>query len=147
MFRDMGRTHADARLEAESSAHLARALASGEYVGWLASPSAAPDEIVGGAGVLLRPFLPRPNPAGGAPLVGREALVVNVYTDAAWRRRGVARRLMEAILAWAPTAGVVNVVLHASDDGRPLYESLGFVPTNEMRYLGGNRDEAGTSDR
>jgi hypothetical protein len=25
------------------------------------------------------------------------------------------------------------VSLHASDFGRPLYESLGFRPTNEMR--------------
>jgi len=28
------------------------------------------------------------------------------------------------------------VVLHASDDGRPLYDKLGFTPTNEMRYDG-----------
>jgi hypothetical protein len=27
-------------------------------------------------------------------------------------------------------------VLHASSTGRPLYERLGFVSTNEMRYLG-----------
>jgi hypothetical protein len=26
------------------------------------------------------------------------------------------------------------VALHASDAGRPLYQSLGFVPTNEMRW-------------
>ena len=27
----------------------------------------------------------------------------------------------------------MHVTLHASDKGRPLYESLGFEPTNEMR--------------
>jgi len=27
----------------------------------------------------------------------------------------------------------VHVTLHASDKGRPLYESLGFEATNEMR--------------
>jgi hypothetical protein len=27
-------------------------------------------------------------------------------------------------------------VLHASDDGRALYDKLGFTPTNEMRYDG-----------
>jgi hypothetical protein len=31
---------------------------------------------------------------------------------------------------------VARLVLHASDDGRALYESLGFVATNEMRYAG-----------
>jgi hypothetical protein len=30
-------------------------------------------------------------------------------------------------------AEVRRIVLHASDDGRRLYERLGFVPTNEMR--------------
>jgi hypothetical protein len=28
--------------------------------------------------------------------------------------------------------GLVAVFLHASDEGRPLYESLGFKATNEM---------------
>ncbi len=68
--------------------------------------------------------------------VGREGLVMNVYTAPAWRRRGIARRLMEEIIAWAKTAGIVRLVLHASDEGRPLYTALGFVPTNEMRYAG-----------
>ena len=31
---------------------------------------------------------------------------------------------------------LVDIVLHASTEGRPLYESLGFVATNEMRYAG-----------
>ena len=43
---------------------------------------------------------------------------------------------MDEILGWAPGAGIVRLVLHASADGRPLYEALGFVPTNEMRYTG-----------
>ena len=33
--------------------------------------------------------------------------------------------------------GIESVVLHASGEGRPLYEKLGFTPTNEMRYDGG----------
>ena len=31
--------------------------------------------------------------------------------------------------------GITVVILHASDDGRPLYEAVGFKPTNEMRLL------------
>jgi len=30
----------------------------------------------------------------------------------------------------------VRLVLHASTEGRALYEQLGFVATNEMRYEG-----------
>ena len=32
-----------------------------------------------------------------------------------------------------------DVVLHTSDDGRALYEQLGFVLTNEMRLRGGKQ--------
>jgi hypothetical protein len=35
-----------------------------------------------------------------------------------------------------PETDIVRLVLHASDEGRPLYESMGFEPTNEMRYTG-----------
>ena len=56
-----------------------------------------------------------------------------MFTDAAHRRRGLARRLMETMLEWCRAEGMRFLYLHASDDGRPLYESLGFTPTNEMR--------------
>jgi len=40
---------------------------------------------------------------------------------------------MRALIAWATTRGVHWISLHASAEGRPLYEKLGFVPANEMR--------------
>jgi GNAT superfamily N-acetyltransferase len=61
-------------------------------------------------------------------------LIVNVYTEPTWRGRGIARALMQALMDWADTAGCDRVLLHASDAGRPLYQSLGFAPTNEMRW-------------
>jgi hypothetical protein len=39
-------------------------------------------------------------------------------------------------MEWAASSGLETLVLHASDDGRHLYERLGFVATNEMRYPG-----------
>jgi GNAT superfamily N-acetyltransferase len=59
-----------------------------------------------------------------------------VYTEKPWRRRGVAALLMRHVLEWARTSEMETLVLHASEDGRPLYERLGFVVTNEMRYAG-----------
>ena len=41
---------------------------------------------------------------------------------------------MRELLSWCRANGVESVVLHASPEGRPLYEQLGFTPTNEMRY-------------
>jgi hypothetical protein len=41
---------------------------------------------------------------------------------------------MRHVLEWARCERLDRLVLHASPEGRPLYERLGFVPTNEMRF-------------
>ena len=56
-----------------------------------------------------------------------------MYTEPAARRRGLAKRLLQVMTDWCREHGFSNVSLHASDAGRPLYESFGFRPTNEMR--------------
>jgi GNAT superfamily N-acetyltransferase len=58
---------------------------------------------------------------------------VNVYTEPAYRRQGLARELMKKVMEWCAREGVETVILHASEEGRPLYERLGFEATNEMR--------------
>ena len=136
MFRDMGRIAPEMEqpLLESCASYLAKALANGEYVGWVAHLAAFPQSAIGGAGVQLRPLLPRPDPTGQFLLRGLEGLILNVYVDEAHRRQGVARRLMDTLIRWAPGAGIVRLVLHASPDGRPLYESLGFSATNEMLF-------------
>ena len=62
-----------------------------------------------------------------------EAIVLSVYVEPEWRRRGVGEALMRALLEALSARGIRRVVLHATDDGRRLYERLGFLPTNEMR--------------
>jgi len=37
------------------------------------------------------------------------------------------------MIAWCRRQNFASVFLHASKDGRPLYDSLGFEPTNEMK--------------
>ncbi|MBX3027318.1 GNAT family N-acetyltransferase [bacterium] len=128
MFRDMNALGAadGAMLETASRRHLAAALADGSYRGWVLEDA---DGVVAGGGLMLRSLLPRPGYLEG----GMEGYVLNVYTEPTHRRRGLARRLMAAILAWCDAARVSRVSLHASDDGRALYAALGFAPTNEMR--------------
>lgn len=138
MFRDIGTIHPEFEVELRdaSIAYFARAIPNGEYFGWVAYRPEDPTAVLAGAGVQLRTLLPRPPVNGRGLLLGPEGLVLNVYVEPQWRRRGLARRLMTEILGWAASAGVVRLVLHASADGRPLYEALGFVPSNEMRYGG-----------
>lgn len=76
---------------------------------------------------------------------GRHAIVLNVYTEPAWRRRGLAELLMRRVLAWAREERLDRLVLHASQEGRRLYERLGFVATNEMRFTGDLSAAGGTT--
>jgi GNAT superfamily N-acetyltransferase len=58
---------------------------------------------------------------------------MNVITHPAYRRRGLARRLVQITLAWLDEQGIQRADLHATDMGRPLYESLGFADHAGMR--------------
>jgi len=139
MFRDMGELPAgvyDTLIDA-ARAYLTQAVTDGRYVGWVAELDAGSREIVGGAGLQLRELLPRADVARERLVRGPQGLIVNVYTERAWRRKGVADALMRELLQWCRGNGIESVVLHASDEGRPLYEKLGFRSTNEMRYDGG----------
>ena len=57
---------------------------------------------------------------------GRTGTVLNVYTQPAYRRRGYARAVMEALLDDVRAMGLCVVELKATDDGYPLYRSVGF---------------------
>jgi GNAT superfamily N-acetyltransferase len=138
MFRDMGEISGGAFDDflAASQAWTERALASGEYVGWLATPQTEPAVIIAGAGVQRRQVPPHPcRPArNGAFARGRHAIVLNVFTEPDWRKRGAALLLMEEIIRWAREEKLDRLVLHASPQARSLYERMGFVATNEMRF-------------
>jgi GNAT superfamily N-acetyltransferase len=138
MFQDMDLVpdYLFESFRAKSAERMRASLASGEYVGWLVPDPNAPQKIIAGAGVVLRPIPPIPIPDASGKIKiydGRQALIVNVFTEPQWRRRGLARLLMEKIMAWSREQGIESVVLHASDQGRALYEQLGFIATNEMR--------------
>lgn len=122
----------------ESLRALEPLLASGDYLGWFASPVSDPTRVIGGVGIRLRDALPSANQRSGPAkvILGRQGLIVNVYVEREWRRRSIAALLMRRLLADIQSLDLASVVLHASPDGRALYRSLGFAATNEMRYEG-----------
>src|SRR5450631_663891 len=127
MYEDM-KYDDTAKLDAMSSLaleYLRNAMANGSFHSWLASYG---ERVVAGGAVIITPW-----PAHPYDLECRRATILNVYTDPEYRRRGIARQLMQTIIAWCQREGFARVTLHASDEGRHLYESLGFEPSNEMR--------------
>jgi len=138
MFHDMGEisTGTFDDFVAVSKDWTERALAAGEYIGWLAVPESEPDRVIAGAGVQRRQAPPHPcRPAReGAFAKGRHAIVLNVFTEPEWRNRGVAMALMDEVLRWARAEKLDRLVLHASEQARLLYQRMGFIATNEMRF-------------
>jgi GNAT superfamily N-acetyltransferase len=137
MFQDMGDVSGDAFeiLRTKARLRLKEWLESGDYIGWLASPADKPETVVGGAGVQLQPILPRPLNASTSG-EGRQGTIVNVFTEPQWRRRGIAGQLVKEIITWSKRDQIERLLLHASDDGRSVYERLRFTAGNEMRFVG-----------
>ncbi len=73
-----------------------------------------------------------PHVPGPTNLSGRIGHILNLVTDPAYCRRGIARRVMKVMLSWLKQQGIQNVSLHATEMGRPLYDELDFVGSNEM---------------
>lgn len=128
MFHDMGYSDSAAldSMAAKFRFWLLERMNSGDYMAWLAT---APDgTVAAGAGLWLMDWPPH--------MLGKSARrgnILNVYTESRFRRQGLARALMEITLLWCRENQIDTVILHASPEGKPLYESLGFRPTNEMR--------------
>ena len=65
-------------------------------------------------------------PMSPAFITGKTGTVLNVYTRPESRRRGYARQLMETLLSDAQEMDLSVVELKATEDGYPLYLSVGF---------------------
>src|SRR5215469_2965843 len=127
MCEDMHYTDSDAlsTMVTVTADYLNKAMPEGSFRSWLACHNG---RVVGGGAVVISSW-----PAHAYDLECRRATILNVYTEPEYRRRGIARQVMETMIAWCKQAGFARVSLHASEHGRPLYESLGFEDSNEMR--------------
>lgn len=129
MFRDSGRSETViAEMDAPFRAWLEPHLAAGRYFGW-AIVDAGRD--VAGLGMMVIDWPPHPS----HPMQAQRGYVLNVYVEPDHRRRGLARRLMDEAVAEAKRRGLQFMILHATDQGRPLYESLGWADTAEMALI------------
>jgi len=128
MFVDMGYTDEAAldSMTARFRPWVCARMESQEYLAWLAVASDA--SIAAGAGLWLMDWPPHMIGKGT-----RRGNILNVYTAEKFRRRGLARCLMDEALVWCRENAIDTVILHASPSGKDLYESMGFTQTNEMR--------------
>lgn len=127
MWRDMGTFPEETLAPADAPYRrwLRARLKSGSAVAWVAESGGRP---VASGVVWVQPVQPRPTmPEGRMPYL------LSVYVDPAHRGKGLATRLTKAAIAWSRAQGYPKLALHASAQGRSVYERLGFEPTTEMR--------------
>jgi GNAT superfamily N-acetyltransferase len=127
MYRDMDYPDSPelAAMLSTCEPYLQESLGNGSFHGWFALSDGA---IAGGGAVVVNPW-----PSHPYDLECRRATILNVYVYPQFRRQGVARELMRTMIDWCKSEKFAMVYLHASRDGRHLYESLGFEPTSEMK--------------
>ena len=134
MFEDMaasqGEQFAQAGLDAMDAAYavlLRYELPAGSTRVWVIEDGG---QVTASGALKFTDWLPRPDGL-------RRGLVYvhSVYTEPAYRQKGLARRILSAMLDYCRENGWPRISLHASEMGRGLYEDLGFMPTNEMRLV------------
>jgi GNAT superfamily N-acetyltransferase len=85
--------------------------------------------VAGSGAVWLQPAQPRPGRLSRL----RMPYIMSMYTEPAFRGRGVASRIVRAMVRWSTLRGYHRIFLHASHAGRPVYAKLGFTDGSEMR--------------
>lgn len=126
MFRESGRDEAViATMRQPFRDWVEPRLADGSYFGWIAVSGG---EEIGGLGMMEIDWPPHPS----HPTSGKRGYILNVFVEPAHRGKGVATRLMEEAAEEAKRRGLSFAILHATEQGRPLYDRLGWKPTAEM---------------
>lgn len=104
-----------------------RHMAEGTFVSWLAIDNG---RIIATSGIS---FVEKP-PYFGNPS-GKLGLLSSMYTDAGYRRKGIAKELLFKVVNEAKKYGCGTVQITASDMGVFLYTAFGFVKNgNFMQF-------------
>ena len=125
MTRELGDEPTPAYL-ARCSRWFRRELRSGRLYGLLA---ASADGAFVASGLMW--FQPR-YPSRHFPQLD-SPVIFSVYTEPGHRRRGLARHIVSALTDRARDLGYTRVELYPSKMGRPVYEGIGFRPTEQLR--------------
>jgi GNAT superfamily N-acetyltransferase len=99
------------------------------FIGFLAYDRKNPALAIGGGCVWLREVQPRPS----KKIERYVPYVLSMYTEPAYRGKGVATAIMRETMRWSKVHGYSRMTLHASELGRPVYSKLGWKQSSEMQ--------------
>lgn len=116
-------------VEKESYNYYQKALCDGSHIAYLVFDG---KRFVGAGGVSFFQVMPTyHNPSGN------KAYIMNMYTNPAYRRRGIAAKTLDMLINDTKNKGITAISLEATDMGRPLYEKYGFIKMNNEMELPG----------
>ncbi|HAX80466.1 MAG TPA: GNAT family N-acetyltransferase [Cyanobacteria bacterium UBA11372] len=101
-----------------------------EELGYKAFLAEIDGEVVGSAGCQLFSGL---YPHALAEEYRKYGYIWGVYVELPYRGQGIAKKLTARAVDYLKSLGCTQAILHASPLGKPVYSSLGFLPSNEMR--------------
>ena len=129
MFQSMGYSDPEEleRLRKESYEYMIHKLPSGEYMSWVAD--------VDGQAVASGALVIHSAPPTIRNRRGLEGYVISVFTTPELRKQGIARAIMTSIVDYLRKKGITAVTLRATEEGRPMYLSLGFTPDDRTMAL------------
>lgn len=117
-----------AAVENASYDYYKRALQSDEHIAYLVYDK---ETFIGAGGISFYQVMPTyHNPSG------KKAYIMNMYTAPEYRRQGIAMHTLDLLVAKAKSQGITQILLEATESGRPLYEKYGFADMkNEMEII------------
>ena len=111
----------------QSYLYYQKALSEDSHVAYLVFDD---NEFVGAGGISFFHVMPTfHNPTG------KKAYIMNMYTKPEYRRKGIAYKTLDLLVAEAKQRGIDAVSLEATDMGKPLYKKYGFVKMNDEMEL------------
>ncbi len=117
----------DATLEEALRNYFRLSLANDSFVAWLALHE---EEIVATSGLCFHQIAP-----GFTLPDGKAAYILNIFTLPEWRGQGLGKQIFEHILQEAKNRGYKRISLHATEEGRAIYEKFGFRLTGDEMEL------------
>ena len=107
-------------VQTNSQAYYEKSLSDGSHIAYLVFDDTL---FIGAGGVSFYQVMPTyHNPTG------QNAYIMNLYTEPAYRRRGIASQTLRYLIDEAYARGITRISLDSTAMGRPLYEKFGFVP-------------------
>ncbi len=114
-------------VEKQSYNYYKKALCDGSHIAYLVFDENC---FVGAGGVSFFQVMPTyHNPSGN------KAYIMNMYTNPAYRRKGIAYKTLDMLVREAKSKGITAISLEATDMGRPLYKKYGFIKMNDEMEL------------